>query len=91
MVERNRRVIHHTITTVTKVASRLSFSLNLQTVEDRQGKPYFKSAFKCHLKAIQIQIYSHAQNSTKKLKKSESKVSLFYCKLHSAATLLMNE
>lgn len=65
-------MIHHTKTD-DKVASRLSLSLNLQMVKDRQGKPYFKSAFKYHLKAIQIQIYSsYAQNGTRKLKNSEA-------------------
>ena len=84
-------MIHHTITDH-KVASRLSLSLNLQMVKDRQGKPYFKSAFKYHLQAIQIQIYSsHAQNSTRKLKNSEAEVSLYYCKLHAAATQTVNE
>lgn len=61
-------------------------------VKDRQDKSYFKSAFKYHLKAIQIQIYSsHAQNSTKKLKNSEPEVSLHCYKLHTVATQTVNE
>lgn len=57
----------------------------------RQSKLYFKTAFKCHLKAIQIQIFSsHAQNFTKQMN-SEPEVRLHDYKLYTAATDLINE
>lgn len=86
-------MIPHTITDQKKVCFKTELQFqSLGLCLYRQGKLYFKTAFKCHLKAIQIKIdSSHAQNSTKKMKNSEPEVSLHDYKLHTAATKTVNE
>lgn len=65
--------------------------LVFRTLSLRQGKLYFKTELGCHLKAIQIKIFSsHAQNFTKQTN-SEPEVRLHDYKLHTAATKTVNE